>query len=475
LDENGNTISYQYNDTWGRPTLAQNLSDGAEVQVVYSDSGTQPEITTCTLLNNSSQSWSIAQSLFDGYGHVTRNVKSGLQGTSSCMAGTASTAYVDTTYDGFGRVYTVSNPYYSSSDPTYGITTTLYDALGRVTSVTHPYPANSTLGYSYIGNVTTVTDENGNQWQQTVNAFNQLTSVLEPNGKSQSPPTLATTYTYDILGNLKNVNQTGVSGVDATRTRTFSYDGLSRLQTSLNVETGTTGYLYDANGNLIQKTDSRGVVTTYTYDALNRLISKTYSGIATPTACYQYDSSSVTNGIDRLANSWTQASGTVCGSSPYQTLTAIAAYDAEGRVLSEQQCVMGHCTSAAAPTVPALNCASLSGGNGLQYCYDLGGHLLAYSNGVTSAQAGNIPQAAMAFSQTYDAMGRLATIGSSWVNSSNPAYPATLFTAEGYTPFNTFSSWLLGGTLWTSRNYDPRLRICSQLSMLQQTTAPECQ
>jgi len=50
-----------------------------------------------------------------------------------------------------------------------------------------------------------------------------------------------------------------------------------------------TAYHYDANNNLISKTDNRGVTTNYSYDALNRLISKTYVNDPSGTAssCYQ--------------------------------------------------------------------------------------------------------------------------------------------------------------------------------------------
>ena len=40
------------------------------------------------------------------------------------------------TYDALGRSSTTSNPYCTTSDSTYGITTNAYDAIGRVTQVT---------------------------------------------------------------------------------------------------------------------------------------------------------------------------------------------------------------------------------------------------------------------------------------------------------------------------------------------------
>ncbi len=56
--------------------------------------------------------------------------------------------------------------------------------------------------------------------------------------------------------------------------RGFTYDSLGRLGQALNPETGTIAYGYDADGNLLAKSDLRGASISYGYDALNRMISK---------------------------------------------------------------------------------------------------------------------------------------------------------------------------------------------------------
>jgi len=92
------------------------------------------------------------------------------------------------------------------------------------------------------------------------------------------------------------------------RARTFVYDSLSRLTSATNPESGSTLYSYDANGNLISKTDARGVTVNYNpaespIDALNRVTKKTYSTGDLPVS-YFYDQSSyngvtIANGIGR--------------------------------------------------------------------------------------------------------------------------------------------------------------------------------
>ncbi len=116
---------------------------------------------------------------------------------------------------------------------------------------------------------------------------------------------LPTLYSYDALGNLLCIEQHGnVSGTgcssspasDATspwRVRRFTYDSLSRLLTAKNPEAGQTSYQYDNDGNLVLKTDARGVTINYSpsgspIDQLHRVTMKTYSD-STPSVTYQYD------------------------------------------------------------------------------------------------------------------------------------------------------------------------------------------
>ena len=50
-------------------------------------------------------------------------------------------------------------------------------------------------------------------------------------------------------------------------------------------------YSYDANGNVITRTDARGIITHYAYDGMNRLTAKSYSNdpANTPALSFGYD------------------------------------------------------------------------------------------------------------------------------------------------------------------------------------------
>lgn len=477
----GTTTTY---DELQRP-VSVSYPDGGSTSLSYGGSAV-PEVDTSQVAINSSES-SQSYTTLDSLGR-------------KLISQLPSGAYVGFGYDVFGRVCAQSNPTTTLVPPaglsctssgnssllnaaTDGITYFGYDALGRTISVTQPDGSSQAL--QYTGATTTFTDEAGNQWSRTSNALGQLVTVLEPNGSGQSPA-MDTDYGYDALGNLLSVTQWGgARGSSGARTRTFSYDGLSRLVQSSNPETGTVCYGtlsgstcsegYDGNGNLLYKTDARGVVTNYRYDALNRLFSKSYTNApaGSLSSCYGFDTA--TGGVGSLSFEWTGTCTTTPPSSPpssYQSLRVFGAYDALGRPLTEQQCVAGYCTSSSMPAQPVAHCTSLTNVNGLQYCYDLSGNLLAYGNGVTTGAAGSYPQMVMAFSQTFDAAGRLATVNSSW---NDATHPPSLLSQTSYSPENALTNWLLGGNLYTARNYDNRSRVCSQLSQQQrQATAPAC-
>jgi YD repeat-containing protein len=232
--------------------------------------------------------WLASKTVMDGF---DRSVTS-WQAEDGHKADAASfTIESNTVYDALGRASQVTNPYRPNDlNDQPRSTTTQYDLAGRVKVVITPDSAQITTLYN--GNEVTVTDQDGKQRRSVTDGLGRLRKVYEaPNGVNY-----LTSYDYDVQDDLTTVTQGG-------QTRTFVYDPLKRLMSATNPECGTVCYGtrdehgcvadgYDANGNLIHKTDARGVLTTYDYDALNRVVSRTYSD-GTPNVTYGYDATTV--------------------------------------------------------------------------------------------------------------------------------------------------------------------------------------
>ena len=148
-----------------------------------------------------------------------------------------------------------------------------------------------TVTYSYHLNDTIVTvgpapaGENPKSRNFEYDALGRLTSVCEYSlggtwacGSQSYAPYLGfmTAYAYDPLGDLLSVNESG-------QTRAMTYDGLGRLTSETNPESGTKANYYDSitsaiwsgprtsNGDLVATVDANNASTSYYYDALHRL------------------------------------------------------------------------------------------------------------------------------------------------------------------------------------------------------------
>jgi YD repeat-containing protein len=498
-DQNTETTHYTY-DTMRRLTEVTYPSGGGWETLVYNDTPRSLSVTFTKAItqpnppcvpNSSGCLTKVAYA--DGLGRLTQT-----QLTSDPYG----TVYTDTTYDSLGRVASVSNPYRSTSEATYGITRYTYDALSRKAMVTAPdgtkkqacFNGINTVGQSNchgngLGNVGVWeddADENQNDWQRTQNALGQMTHVLEPNGTGNSP-SMETDYFYDVLNNLLAVDQWGGSNGTSPgerRARTFTYDSLSRLLSSSNPETGMSLYAYDANSNVISRTDARNVTTSYQYDQMNRLYCKSYSvASSTPSSWYLYGLpsglSSVPNGIGRLINAWTQsASAGVCPTTPptpstgapaagFLTMRAIGGYDSMGRITSEQQNTLATVANGAPYA--------------LSYSYDLAGDLATSTNGIGPATTGTQAGTPFIFSNTYDGAGRLQSLASNWttnyVTGAANILPQALFNAQtgtaacpnssspqaAYSAFGGLQNAVFGKGLVLNRSYDNRLRTTCEM------------
>jgi len=463
-DQNQNTTQFRY-DSMRRLTQAI-YPDGGSETFTFNDA-VPPSYTFTKVLNSSSSTY-IETGLADSLGRKKQTqINSDSQGL----------IYTDTQYDSLGRVSSQSNPYRSIAEPTYGVTTFTYDALGRKTQQTQPdstlkqwcymgFAVNAqsncnlqlahTAGATSTGTWVDFQDESGNDWQHNSDGLGRLISVMEPNGAT-AVPSMQTTYSYDVLGNMQTVAQNG-NGTDTVRAaRTFTYDSLSRLTNATNPESGVTSYTYDFSNNVVTRTQPQVNATSgtqsvnYCYDALNRTTAEyigspvnnctSSSQVSAPNllAAYTYDTSSLgsaNNSIGHLTDEveYTAGSG-VWERSPYH-------YDKMGRLLTEQQCAFGSCTSPYS----------------FSYSYDYSGNVLSTTNGLTAGSPITINYA-------YDSVARISNVTSVTPTTgiwASTGFPSTLYTATEYGPAGLLSAtYGTSGTapMYLSRLYDNRLRI----------------
>jgi YD repeat-containing protein len=200
------TKSYNYNDsllgTIGANNGGQHVTVQARVQSLQS-----AVYTTSTY--------------FDGFGREISTRSDGPLGSSNQVS-------VDTLYDQNGKVYQKSYPYFVGLENVRYITY-YYDSLGRMTKKANPDGTSTSMAYS--GNLTTVTDPNGNQTAQQRDVFGRVTQVTElaPSGPS-------TLYQYDTLGNLILVQP--AQGEPTS----IAYDSLSRKVQMTDPAMGTWFY-----------------------------------------------------------------------------------------------------------------------------------------------------------------------------------------------------------------------------------------
>ena len=307
-DANNVSTTYVYNDPLDRVTNVANAAGtSVEARTGYSYTSPTSLVTGQDLNSTGDQALTSAQ-YWDGFGRLTNSIQ------IENPADWSQTLETDTAYDALGRVASTTVPYRNGSGgPQWpaSVTTYTYDALNRPTAVHTPDGASATTSYS--GNQTTVTDQAGKVKKYTTDASGRLTKVVEdPSGLNYS-----TSYTYRPDNGLQLVTQ-------GSQTRTFNRDTFGRVYQTIEPESGSTYYSYDAVGNVVSTTDARGQVTGYNYDAIDRLLKITYHD-GTPAVNYSYDTVS-TYGKGRLAS----VSNT-------NSTTNIASYDPAGRVLTSNQ------------------------------------------------------------------------------------------------------------------------------------------
>ncbi|MFF3437583.1 LamG-like jellyroll fold domain-containing protein [Streptosporangium sp. NPDC002721] len=158
--------------------------------------------------------------------------------------------------------YTASGQVAEQTSPSGLKTTFTYDAVGRLTSraeisAAHPSGVNTTFTYDGLGRLLTRTNPG---------VKNEVTNVTH---------TAKTTLTYDADGNKLTTTVTDLTGGDATRTTTYTYDPKGRVETVTDPEDGVTTSTWDVTGAQTSQTDPVGTVITFAYTKRGEPTSRT--------------------------------------------------------------------------------------------------------------------------------------------------------------------------------------------------------
>mgnify|MGYP003296650309 CR=1 FL=1 len=280
-----------------------------------------------------------------------------------------------------------------------GVTEFSYDARGQIISMTKKGETEDvtlSMTYDHLGNVTSLTDGEGNTQRMEYDANSNLVAVYDAYGtktekyeydclgnctKITDALGNVTRNTYDAMGNLvKQLNvATGnavsysyiggrylASSTDAMNsTASMTYDSMGNVKTLTNPNGGVTSYEYDLNGNLTDEIIGEEYHIRYTYNAQNLVASKTNS--RDQQTVYSYDL------LGRIIKQEDEA-----GIIEYT-------YDSNDNVLTVTETI-GEQVNVITRTYDGLNRVKTyedAKGNRIEYSYDKVGNLVAltYPNG----------------------------------------------------------------------------------------------
>lgn len=186
--------------------------------------------------------------------------------------------------------YDLAGRMLSSSDSNGNSISYSYDAAGRKTRTVYPDGSKVSYGYDTAGRLASITDQHNNRFSLTYSSLGQRTQLGYPNG-------VVTGYAYDASGNLTRLNHQShgrpvstfsythdkvgnrLSKTELFRTTSYHYDGIYRLITAQINRRAAEQYSYDPVGNRLTGPEQG---TDYRYGIGNQLLQQEQTG-------YSYD------------------------------------------------------------------------------------------------------------------------------------------------------------------------------------------
>lgn len=362
---------------------------------------------------------------YDGNGRLA-SMSNALGETTSCQ------------YDAMGRLISVE-------DPLGRIAAYRYDGMGNLTETLYPDGSTEKTAYDSSGRVVSQTDADGGTVRYEYDGAGRLTAVTDQNGGRS-------TYEYDRAGRL--TAYTGAAGgtirysygagnrpVSVTdqlgNITEYHYDSAGRLISEKDAA-GEKKTVYDAYGNITERTDEEGGVIHFRYDGENRLTAALYpdgssalrtydkaGNVASETDGngnrmeYSYDKAgrliSITDGIGNRSTRSYDGVGRLIGETDASGAATAYSYDRAGRLTGIVD-AMGHITSYEYDRMDRLLKVRDALGDEAVYTYDRRGNVTGITDGAgrhtacSYDAAGNrtaVTTAAGTVRYEYDAENRL--------------------------------------------------------------------
>ncbi len=167
-------------------------------------------------------------------------------------------------------------PLARNSLTSYSFNTTTGESLTSVDQdIDAGVPSTSSQKTDIKGELRQVTNRKGKVYNLAYNALGQLTSTVQPGGR-----TLSTAHAWNVTGPVQTLTE------PSGQVTTLQSDNVGRFKTRTGPD-ATTQYGYDASGNLLTVTEGAAVITR-TYETTRDALS-TYTNAAGEVIAYTYD------------------------------------------------------------------------------------------------------------------------------------------------------------------------------------------
>jgi len=163
-------------------------------------------------------------------------------------------------------------------------TTYTYNALNQPVKITDALGFCTNITYTSTNRISSVTDKNGNITRYNYDAAGNIIETVDANGHSSY-------FEYDTLNRLVKMRLYRVEdGADVTPDKQitlYQYNSQGLVTKVINSQGSEKLFIYDENGNLLQKNDEDGYITTYQYSPTNLVKSINYSD--EKKVCFEYN------------------------------------------------------------------------------------------------------------------------------------------------------------------------------------------